>query len=346
MTLRGVLIGCGFFAQNHMRAWGDIPGVKIVGVCDLEPAKATAFARAFGATAYTDAQVMLQAVRPDFVDIATTVGSHRALVELAAAHAALVICQKPLAETLQDASAMVAACVARGIPFLVHENFRWQSPFRTFRRALDEGQVGTPQFLRLSFRHGHDIYADQPYLAQVGDLALTDVGLHLFDLARFLVGDVLSVSCQTQRLNPRVVGQDAFTALLRHGSGAVSSVECSFHSVLSPDPFPQTLALLEGTAGTLELTAGYQMRLHQAGGASVTDTEPSVPDWGERPWHLIQDSVLAFQSHVVEVLAGRAKPQPSGAHNLETLAVTLAAIRAAKTGQTVTLSEFLAEGGT
>jgi predicted dehydrogenase len=337
MTARGVLIGCGFFARNHMQAWAETPGMQIMAVCDLDPAKAEAFARDFGATAFTDARSMLDRVRPDFTDIATTVGSHRALVELAAPRTGLVICQKPLAETLEDAQAMVAACAAQGIPFLVHENFRWQAPYRALRRALDDGQIGTPQFLRLTFRHGYDIYANQPYLAEVKDLALTDVGLHLFDMARFLMGDVVQVSCQTQRLNARVAGQDAFTALLRHRSGAVSSVECSFHSTRVPDPFPQTLALLEGSAGTLELGPGYRLDLHRDGRVTTTDVEPPVPAWGARPWHLIQESVLAFQHHVAEVMAGRAAPQPSGAHNMETLAVTLAAIRSAATGQSMNL---------
>jgi len=338
MTARGVLIGCGFFARNHMQAWAETPGMEVVGVCDLDPDKAAMFARHFGATAFSDAREMLDQLRPDFTDIATTVDSHRALVELAAPRSGLVICQKPLAETLSDAQAMVAACAARGIPFLVHENFRWQAPCRALRRALDEGQVGTPQFLRLTFRHAHDIYVNQPYLAEVPDLALTDVGLHLFDMARFLMGDVMRVACQTQRLNAQVQGQDAFTALLRHRSGAVSSVECSFHSTRVPDPFPQTLALLEGSRGTLELGPGYRLDLHRDGRMTAINVEPPVPVWGARPWHLIQDSVLAFQHHVAEVLAGRATPQPSGADNLETLALTLAAIRSAATGQSVCLS--------
>jgi len=340
MTARGVLIGCGFFARNHMHAWADIPDARIVGVCDLDPAKAARFARDFGADAFTDAAAMLDDLRPDFVDIATTVPAHRPLVELAAPRTGLVICQKPLAETLADARAMVAACERAGIPFLVHENFRWQAPFRALGAALTAGQIGAPQFLRLSFRHGFDIYANQPYLAQVRDLALTDVGLHLFDLARFLLGNVVSVACQTQRLNPRITGQDAFTALLRHQSGAASSVECSFHSAYAPDPFPQTLAVLEGTKGTLELAAGYRMTLHRDGQATCTDVEPAIPVWGERPWHLVQDSVLALQTHAVGVLAGRAVPQPSGAHNLETLAVTRAAIHAAESGSTVNLAAY------
>jgi predicted dehydrogenase len=343
MTYRGVLIGCGFFARNHMEAWQRQAGAEIVGVCDLDPAKATGFARDFGVSeAGTDAAAMLARLKPDFVDIATTVGSHRALVELAAQHARLVICQKPFAETLEDGQAMVAACAARGVVLTVHENFRWQRPVRVLHDRLAEGAIGTPRFLRLAFRHGYDIYANQPYLAEVADLALMDVGLHLFDMARHLMGDVTRIHCETQRRNPRVVGEDAFTATLRHVSGAVSSVECSFHSTWSPDPFPQSLMVVEGDTGTLEVGAGYELRLHRAGGVTVEDVEPAMPEWGAKPWHLIQESVAAFQAHVVAVLAGRAEPAPSGAHNLDTLALTLAAIRSARSGQAVT--DFGTEG--
>ena len=76
-----------------------------------------------------------------------------------------------------------------------------------------------------------------------------DIGLHLFDLARFLMGDVATVACLTQRLNPRVRGEDAFTALLGHGDGGVTSVECSFYARTTPDPFPETFARIEGPGG-------------------------------------------------------------------------------------------------
>jgi predicted dehydrogenase len=318
-----------------MQAWAGIEGVRIVGVCDTDPAKAEAFARDFGVRAYTDAGAMLAELRPDFTDIATTVASHLSLVTLAARHSRAVICQKPFAETLQDGAAMVAACKAEGIPLLVHENFRWQSPYRALGAALSSRVIGTPSFLRLSFRHAFNIYANQPYLAEIEDLALTDVGLHLFDMARFLMGDVTHVYCQTQRLNPLVAGQDAFLATLRHTSSAVSSIECSFYSHYTPDPFVQTLAVAEGPLGSIELLQGYRMRLHKGGQVTETDVEPELPLWGEKPWHLVQDSVIAFQRHAVQVMRGQAMAQPSGADNLRTLAVTLAAIRSAATGQSV-----------
>lgn len=345
MSFRGALIGCGFFARNHMHGWADAEGAEIVAVCDLDRDKAETFARDFGVEGvFTDAGAMLAATRPDFVDVATTVESHRRLVELSLGHGALTICQKPFAETYADGLAMVEAAERADRPLLVHENFRWQRPFQAVRALLDAGDIGRPAFARLTFRHGFDVYTNQPYLLETQDFALMDVGLHLFDLARFLIGDVARVACETQRRNPRVTGEDAFAALLRHADGAVSSVECSFFSTIAPEPFPQTLAWIEGETGTLELGFDYALRLHRAGGVEEIETAPPVPAWGVRPWRAVQGSVAAFEAHVVGVLRGAAQPQPSGRHNLETLALTLAAYRSADRGETVDMAAFVAKG--
>ena len=72
--LRGALIGCGFFAANHLNAWRDVEGAEIVALCDRDPARLAEAAARFGiARTYADAGEMLAAEGLDFVDIATTV---------------------------------------------------------------------------------------------------------------------------------------------------------------------------------------------------------------------------------------------------------------------------------
>jgi predicted dehydrogenase len=151
------------------------------------------------------------------------------------------------------------------------------------------------------------------------------------------MGEVLAVSCEMQRRNPHVSGEDAFTALTAHEGGGVAVTEVSFHSRLDPDPFPQTLAHLEGDEGTLELLANYRLRIHDAHGHREENVEPAVPLWGERPWHVVQDSVRNFERHVLDVLGGSASPQPSGEDNLRTLRLCLAAYESAETGRRVAL---------
>ena len=338
---RGALIGCGFFARNHMHAWAQIEDVEIVAVCDIDRSRAEQLAQDFGGpSAHTDAARMLHEMPLDFVDIATTAPSHRHLVELATAKCVAVICQKPLAETMTAATAMVATCAAAGVPLIVHENFRWQRPFVAMREQIALGRIGVPHFARFSFRHGYDNYRNQPYLAQIERFTILDVGLHLFDLARLFMGEVAYLSCHAQHLNPVVRGEDAFTALLQHTSGATSVCDCSFQSVRQPEPFPQTLAEIEGPDGTLILGQDYTLVLHDAKGRQDVPCAPVIPDWGSAPWQSVQDSVIRFQSHVADVLHGRASPQPSGADNLRTLALSLAAYDAVARKQTIEMATW------
>jgi predicted dehydrogenase len=160
------VIGCGFFAQNHLHAWRDLAAeglVELVALCDLDAEKAAAAAREFGVPRhYGDAAAMLAAERPDFVDVVTTMPSHRGLVEQAAAAGVAAIVQKPFAPAIGDCRAMVKACADAGVPLMVHENFRFQTPIRAVREVLEQGTIGEPFFARISWRTGYDVYANQP----------------------------------------------------------------------------------------------------------------------------------------------------------------------------------------
>ena len=84
-------------------------------------------------------------------------------------------------------------------------------------------------------------------------------------------------------------------------------------------------ALVEGVEAFVKLAAA-----DFRDGLEEFDVEPVVPIWGEKPWHGVQDSVMRFQSHILDILNGHAEPQPSGADNLKTLALALAAYDSAE----------------
>ncbi|MHA1571669.1 MAG: Gfo/Idh/MocA family protein, partial [Alphaproteobacteria bacterium] len=250
--LHGALIGCGFFAQNHLHAWGDVNGARLVAVCDQDRAKAEAAAKNFGIPAvYDDAATMFSEHNLDFVDIATTMATHRPLVELAARHQVPTICQKPFAPTLDDCVAMVDACKAAGIPLMVHENFRFQTPLLAVQDVVNSGRLGPLFFGRISFRTAYDVYAGQPYLAEEERFAILDVGVHVLDVARVLLGEIDALACVTASVRPGLKGEDNCSILTRHTNGAAGFVDVSYSSRQNPDPFPETLIELDGSAGTL-----------------------------------------------------------------------------------------------
>jgi predicted dehydrogenase len=341
--LRGALIGCGFFAINQMHGWNDVSGAKIVAICDRDPERLRIVGDQFGIERrYTDAGALFADGGFDFVDIATTVGSHRALVEMAAAHKVPAICQKPFAKTLSDAKAMVQACRDAGVPLMVHENFRWQTPIQAVRAVLDSGVIGKPFWGRLSFRSGYDVFSGQPYLAEGERFIIEDLGIHTLDIARFLLGDVKSLTARTKRVNPRIKGEDVATILLDHESGVTSIVDVSYATRLSTEPFPETLVEIDGSEGTIRLSQGYRLEVTNGVGTEIKDVSPKLLSWASRPWHNIQESVYAIQQHWADRLAIREETSTSGADNLKTFALVEAAYESAATGKTVDLGALLA----
>lgn len=340
--LNGALIGCGFFAINQMHAWNDVDGARIVAICDRDPERLKIVGDQFGIERrYSDANALFSDGGFDFVDIATTVQSHRILVEMAAQHKVPAICQKPFAKTLADAKAMVAACRAAGVPLMVHENFRWQRPIQAVRKVLDEGSIGTPFWGRFSFRSGYDVFSGQPYLAEGERFIIEDLGIHTLDIARYILGDARSVTARTKRVNPNIKGEDVATILLDHESGATSIVDVSYATKLSREPFPETLIEIDGSEGTIRLTQGYQLEVTNANGTATDDVSPILLSWASRPWHNIQESVYAIQQHWVDKLKQGAEHSTSGADNLKTFALVEGAYESAASGQTVDVGAML-----
>jgi predicted dehydrogenase len=332
------VVGCGFFAQNHLHAWKDLApkGVDVVAVCDVDPTKARAAAKEFDVPHwYAEAETMFRERKLDLVDIVTRVETHRYVVGQAIRHRVPTIVQKPFGPDLAACQAMADAAQAAGLFLAVHENFRFQAPMRKIVQLLRGGAIGTPSWARISFRTGYDIYRGQPYLAREERFVLIDLGVHVLDMARVLLGEVEHLSAELQRRNPNVSGEDTATMLLRHRSGAVSVVECTYEAHRVPDVFPETLIEIEGPKGSIILKPGSVLDVTINGKVSTYDVDAPVLKWAERPWHIIQESVLTTCAHMLEaVRAGRAA-DTSATDNVRTFSLVEAAYEAASSGRAV-----------
>jgi predicted dehydrogenase len=327
------LIGCGFFAQNHLHSWQDLAGsgADLRAVCDVDPAKAQAAAEAFGVPRwYTDAAAMLAAEDLDLVDIVTRMDSHLPLVRLASAAGAGMIVQKPLAPDWEQAVEIVRTAERAGRFLAVHENFRFQTPIQRVREVIASGAIGEPNWARIGFRTGYDVYATQPYFYDEQRFVILDLGIHVLDLARFLLGEVAHVSCETQRRNPKVRAEDTATMMLRHASGAVSVVECTYEARRLPDPFPQTLLEIEGTRGALVMHPDFRLAVTSDGVLTKSHAGTDLLSWTSEPWHTAQESVLNTCAHILGRFRRGEPADTSGHDNLRTFALVEAAYEAAE----------------
>lgn len=331
-TVKIGIIGCGFYAQNHLHAWNDLQsqGAALVAVCDLDPEKARAAGTKFGAAWYTDVDEMLDAQSIDLLDIATQMRSHRELASKAADRKIAAIVQKPLAPTLDECVAIVDYADQNGTWLAVHENFRFSTAMRRVKAEIDSGAIGIPNWARISFRTGYNIYSGQPYLAHEERLAILDTGVHLLDLARFFLGEVERVFCETQRRNTLVKGDDTATMLLRHVSGAVSVVETTYEAQRIPDVFPATLLEIEGPDGSVILSQNEKMTVTTRGTASTSDVGSPLLSWTSQPWHGSQEAVLHTNAHLLEAFRAGQQADVSGGDNLKTFALVEAAYLSAR----------------
>ena len=160
------LIGCGFYAQNHLNAWADLKemGADLVAVCDMDSEKAEAAGKKFGAPFYTDVDQMLDTDGIDLLDIVTRMDSYGILSAKAVERKIATILQKPLAPNIDEAIAIVENAERRGVWLAVHENFRFGTGMRRIKAVIESDAIGEPNWARISFRTGYDVCRGQPYL--------------------------------------------------------------------------------------------------------------------------------------------------------------------------------------
>jgi D-apiose dehydrogenase len=327
------LIGCGFYAQNHLNSWRDLAsdGAQLVAVCDRDEAKARAAGEKFGAQWFTDAKLMLDKVRLDLVDITTRMDTHRELASLTAERNIPTVVQKPFAPEWGDCVAIVEKAKAHGAWLAVHENFRFASAMMRVKQVIEAGTIGTPSWARICFRTGYDVYKGQPYFYDEERLAILDVGIHVLDLARVFLGDVERVFCETQRRNPKVSAEDTATMTLRHTSGAVSVVECTYEAKRADDAFPETLVEIEGPLGSIIMKKGEVMAVTTQGLSFEERVGTPLLSWTTRPWHVSQEAARNTCKHMLEKLRAGLPADTSGEDNLKTYALVEAAYESALT---------------
>ena len=125
--LKGVAVGAGYFSHFQYEAWTRIPEVQITALCNSNLERAKGIMTSYGVkNHYTDFKEMILKEKPDFIDIITPPETHFEMCAFAADHGVHIICQKPLAPTIEESKKIVDYVTSKGVRFVVHENFRFQ----------------------------------------------------------------------------------------------------------------------------------------------------------------------------------------------------------------------------
>jgi D-apiose dehydrogenase len=336
-TMRFAMIGSGFWAQYQLSGWRELPGVECVAVCNRTAHKAAALAQKFAiSSVYTDARDLFRKEKLDFVDVVTDVATHCSFVKMAAEHHLPVICQKPMAPALHIAEQMVQSCRDAGVPLFVNENWRWQTPIRELKRILSSGIIGSAFRARLDMISGFPVLRNQPFLKELDQFILTDLGSHILDVARFLFGEAESVYCQTHRVHPDIKGEDVATVLLKMAGPITVVVEMAYaENPLERECFPQTLIFVEGDAGSAEITRDYWLHVTTKDGTRTSHHPPHRYPWVDPAYEIVHASIVPCQANLLEGLRG-GSAETTGEDNLKTLKLVFAAYESSARNQVIT----------
>ncbi len=274
---------------------------------------------------------MFAATKPDLVDIATPPASHLELVTAAAKLGLPVICQKPLAPTLAEAEAVVAAAERAGTLLVVHEIFRFQPWYREMRRLLGAGSLGNLHGVSFRLRPGDGqgamaYLARQPYFQRMERFLVHETAIHFIDTFRFLLGEVSGVTARLRRMNPHIVGEDAGIIIFEFAAGQTGLFDGNRLNEHVADNTRLTMGemWLEGSAGVLRLDGGGGLWWKPHGGAEAAH------DYGWSDIGFGGDSVFALQAHVLSHLRDGTRLENSGRDYLRNLEIEEAVYRSAK----------------
>ena len=321
--LKGALIGCGFFAENHILAWKELRNIEIICVCDLDIKKANKFKSKFNIlNSYSSIELMLKKHKIDFVDVVTTMETHLNIGKILSKYKIPTSIQKPFAENLSNAKKIVSFYKKNKTPLMVHENFRWQSPLLKLKEIINKEQLTKPHYAKISFRHANPVgYTNQTYLYDLKEYLTLDVGIHLFDLSRFFMGEAKSIYTVNQNTNNKFKGETDFISLIRNKNKSITIVDASISSIKKPDRFAQTLVNLEFSNGSIDLDYNYKITLHKKNKKKIFDGKPKKYKWISKPWDQIQESVINTHKHFIDSLINNIEHDTSGEDNIMSLSL-------------------------
>jgi predicted dehydrogenase len=335
-TLKFAVIGCGFWSNYQIPAWQELEGVELVAVYNRTIAKAQAAAKKFGVPHYyDDIEALFANEQLDFVDIITDVDTHARFTEMAAAKGIAVICQKPMAPNLETARHMVETCEKAGVPFFIHENFRWQTPIRKLKSILDSGVIGKPFKARVTFCSSFPVFTNQPFLAELEQFILTDIGSHILDICRFLFGEAQTLYCQTKRVNPSIKGEDVANVLMQMSTGVQCYAEMSYASILEHEHFPQTYVLVEADKGSVYLGPDFELRITTREGTSAEYGTPPVYAWADPAYAVVHSSIVDTNRDILYALQGKGEAETTGKDNFKTVQLVFGSYESAEKGMVV-----------
>ena len=345
MTIRWGVIGCGGIADRRTIPEGIIPAAsaELVAVQDAFLPRMKEVAEKYGVTGYATVEELLADDSVDAIYIATPTHVHHEQTVAAAKAGKHVLCEKPLALTLEECEASIKACADAGVKFGTNFMMRFHACHETIRAMVAAGALGTPVLGRAELPCWYPPIegAFRQSISLGGGGSLLAMGNHCLDLLEYIFGSkVARVACFTDNLVQDYESEDTAVATLHFANGAVGMVDTLFNV---PDAAARNMLELYGSRGSMVTqgtigqastgsimaviegeTKGYDAQQVREEGAAEQIIAPALVN-------MSQAAIEGF----CDAIANDTEPPVSGADGLWSHKVIDACYESARTGKIV-----------
>ncbi|MEC4888456.1 MAG: Gfo/Idh/MocA family oxidoreductase [Nitrospira sp.] len=226
------LIGAGCIGQLRAKALAQAEGCALSAITDVDPARARAMAPSSDVKIAQDVNAMLALADLDAVIVSTPPQFHEDIVISALKAGKHVLCEKPLANTVEACRRMVAASRASGRVLATGFNHRYFPQIQYLKQAIDSGLIGELDHVRAFAGHTGLSEFRNPWEYDknvIGGGALMDVGIHIIDLTRYVLGEVEEVyGFTSNRVWNLGASEDNGIALLRNPQGKYAVLQATW----------------------------------------------------------------------------------------------------------------------
>ncbi len=340
MELRAALVGCGAMSRAWLQAAAKIPDLSIVGLADLDSARAEARAAEFGledAAVARDVQALIAQTHPDLLFDVVVPAARHGVVSAGLAAGCHVLSEKPMAQTLGEARDLIARAESAGRIHAVVQNRRYVAGVRRIASALKSGAIGDIASVHADFFLAPHFGG---FREEMDHVLLLDMAIHTFDALRCMTGlGALGVYCR--EWNPP-------TSWYRQGSSAAAIFELErgvtfvYRGSWCAPGLPTSWEAgwrFVGAKGSLTWDGADAIRIEALASGDrqglfdrVKPVEPPALAEDDR----IGGHLGVLSDFVAAVRAGT-KPETVGDDNIRSLAMVFGAIESAEAGRRVSI---------
>lgn len=334
--LRVVLAGCGGMANGWVKNTLDTPGLKLVGLVDINPAAAKAMAERHNLPAeivFPSLKAAIKHAKADAVFDVTIPAAHDKVVIEALKSGCHVLGEKPMSDSMAKAKKMVATAKRTRKTYAVTQNYRYNTHIASAASFLKRGGIGRVEELHADFYIGAHFGGFRDVMDHP---LLLDMAIHTFDASRFLSNaDPVAVYCHA--FNPKrswYRGAASAVAVFEMSNGIVFSYRGSWCAEGINTPWGSNWRVI-GDKGTLTWDGNEQIRCQAI---KPEGKHAFVSEMQEINVPLIQidhGAHAGLMREFVDCIARRKKPSTTCEDNIKSLAMVFAAVQSAKTKKRV-----------